>query len=332
MLYKHKRVILIALWKGKEFVLAKRKKSKPRTAQIGQKFPDLAKFSYLSELSTARHPFDVIYEQFSKPQIQLLFNKDEPSIYLRHTEGQIVKGNYQIEKVFEDYLTGFYAEGRIPLSGNAPPVLVIRGYGSWYPFDGVLQDTPDVFIANLDWQFKAAETKGAVDWIKEKCHQGDRPDVIGESLGGKIAQQLAVKYSDCIGSVVTFNPLGIAVDLAESSPAKAVFHYFTLGECYAFWANQGGFIPGTVFQISKRGSRCWTYRLAEWLIQRTPSPLGRFKSRNVWLRFIEIFERLMVQLILLHRHNSLILHHPRPIVQIVELKKLLPHVNSPFFT
>nr|WP_263012333.1 alpha/beta hydrolase [Laspinema sp. D2d] len=271
-----------------------------------------------------RHPLDVIYEQFSKPQLTLILKKDEPSIYVRHTEGQRVRGNYQVERVFDDKITGFYAEGRVPLVGNAPPVLVIRGYGSWYPLDGVLQDTPEVFIAHLNWQSKAAETQGAVDWIKEKCQQGDRPDVIGESLGGKIAQQLGVKYCDRIRSVVTFNPLGVSQKLVKSSSHPSVFHYFTLGERYAFWANQGDFIPGTILQISKWGTRSWKYRLTEWLIQRTPSPLEHFKSRHCLGRIIEILERLIVQLILVYRHNGLIFIHPRPVVRVVDLKDLLP--------
>ncbi|HEY9836701.1 MAG TPA: hypothetical protein V6D27_07360, partial [Vampirovibrionales bacterium] len=198
-------------------MLFNRKKSQSNVAQLRQKPASSVKFPDFIPSPPPRHPLDVIYEQFSKPQLNLILKKDEPSIYIRHTEGQIIRGNYQVEKVFEDKITGFYAEGRVALAGNAPPVLVIRGYGSWYPFDGVLQDTPEVFLAHLNWQSKAAETQGAIDWIKEKCHQGDRPDVIGESLGGKIAQQLGVQYSDRIRSVVTFNPLGVSRKLVQSS-------------------------------------------------------------------------------------------------------------------
>lgn len=305
-------------------MLFKRKKSQSKLTQLGQKPPGSVNFPEVIPSPPPRHPLDVIYEQFSKPQLNLILNQDEPSIYVRHTEGQVIKGNYQVEKVFDDKITGFYAEGRVPLSGNAPPVLVIRGYGSWYPLDGVLQDTPEVFIANLNWQSKAAETQGAVEWITQKCQQGDRPDVIGESLGGKIAQQLGVKYRDRIRSVVTFNPLGVSRKLAQSRPHPSVFHYFTLGERYAFWANQGEFIPGTILQISKRGTLSWKYRLTEWFIHRTPSPLEYFKSRHCLGRSIEIVERLIVQLILIYRHNGLIFTHPNPVVRVVDLKELLP--------
>ncbi len=324
MLYKHNRVMTLSVCQGNKFVLSKRQKSNSKRAQLGQKPADSVNFPDFIPSPTPRHPLDIVYEQFSKPQLTLILKKDEPSIYVRHTEGQIVRGNYQVEQVFEDKITGFYAEGRVPLSGNAPPVLVIRGYGSWYPLDGVLQDTPEVFIAHLDWQSKAAETEGAIAWITDKCQQGDRPDVIGESLGGKIAQQLAVKYCDRIRSVVTFNPLGIAPKLAQSSLHPSVFHYFTLGERYAFWASQGEFIPGTILQVSKRGTRSWKYRLTEWLIQRTPSPLETFKSRHCLCRIFEILERLVVQLILIYRHNGLIFTHPHPVVRVVELKELLP--------
>jgi pimeloyl-ACP methyl ester carboxylesterase len=324
----HKQGTPIALWQGNKFVLAKRNKPKPKQPQFIEKSVNLAAFPRVVESSTGRHTLDVLYERFSKPQFELIFKKDEPSIYLRHTEGQILQGNYQVEKVFEDQKTGFYAEGRIPLSKNLPPVLVIRGYGSWYPFDGVLQDTPEVFIAHLDGQSKAAETQGVVDWMINKCEQGDRPDVIGESLGGKIAQQLAVNYPHLIRSVVTFNPLGISPDLAQSSPHPSVFHYFTLGERYAFWANQGEFIPGKIFQISKRGTHSWKYQLTEWLIQQTPSPLESFKSRHCALRILEIIQRLGVQILLIYRHNGLIFTHPNPVVQVVELTELIPDPST----
>lgn len=272
---------------------------------------------------TGRHRLDALYERFSKPQIQAIFAAHEPSIYIRHHEGQKIEGNYQIERVFDDGKTGFYAEGRIPLSGNAPPVLVIRGYGSWYPLDGVLQDTPDVFLADFEWQLKAAEKQGALDWLKEKCDRGDFPDAIGESLGGKIAQQLAAKYPDCIRSTVTFNALGVSEKIAETSEAKWVFHYFTLGERYAFWANGGHYIPGKFLQISP-GGRNWNYKLGEWILKLAPSPIKHFKSRNWFMRVLEIGLRLIAQWILFDRHNGLILNRKRPVVVEVELQELLP--------
>ena len=147
---------------------------------------------------TGRHLLDAIYEKFAKPQLHDTFKPNNPSIYVRHQSGELVH-NYLVEKVFEDCKTGFYAEARFCVEpANATSVLVIRGYGSWYPFDRVLEDTPDVFVARLQRQLKSAEISGAVDWIKQQFEMGNPADVIGESLGGKIAQQIAVKYPNYI--------------------------------------------------------------------------------------------------------------------------------------
>ncbi|WP_309236629.1 alpha/beta hydrolase [Microcoleus sp. FACHB-672] len=265
--------------------------------------------------ATGRHSLDILYEQFAKPQLSTVLKPNEPSIYIRHLEGQEIAGGYKIEIVFEDPQTGFYAEGRVPLSGTNPPVLVIRGYGSWYPFEGVLEDTPDVFIAGMERHFKSAETQGAVDWLKQQSEAGNQADVIGESLGGKVAQQIAVKYPDCIRSTVTFNSLGVSQKLAETSQARNVFHYFTLGEKYAYWANQGEYIPGQFFQISKNGRSC-RYKVEEALIW-----MGRFRSPA---RFHPTGRRrkmvliALAQLILLNRHNELILNRRAPVVIKIE--------------
>ncbi|WP_347239569.1 alpha/beta hydrolase [Microcoleus sp. FACHB-68] len=261
--------------------------------------------------ATGRHSLDILYEQFAKPQLSTALKPNEPSIYIRHLEGQEILGGYKIEIVFEDPQTGFYAEGRVPLSGTNPPVLVIRGYGSWYPFEGVLEDTPDVFMAGMERHFKSAETQGAVDWLKQQSEAGNQPDVIGESLGGKVAQQIAVKYPDFIRSTVTFNSLGVSQKLAETSKARNVFHYFTLGEKYAYWANKGEYIPGQFFQISKNGRSC-RYKVEEALIW-----MGRFRSPA---RFHPTGRRrkmiliVLAQLILLNRHNELILNRRSPVV------------------
>jgi hypothetical protein len=115
--------------------------------------------------ATGRHLLDCAYERFAKPQLHDTFKPSNPSIYIRHQEGELLHG-YVVEKVFEDTRTGFYAEGRYCLGYvSDTPILVIRGYGSWYPFDRVLEDTPDVFIARLQRQLKAAEKSGAVDWL-----------------------------------------------------------------------------------------------------------------------------------------------------------------------
>ncbi|MEG4013883.1 MULTISPECIES: hypothetical protein [unclassified Microcoleus] len=262
---------------------------------------------------TGRHLLDAIYEKFAKPQLHDTFKPSNPSIYVRHELGQVVDGNYIIEKVFEDSGTGFYAESRLPVSGNNPPVLVIRGYGSWYPFERVLEDTPDVFMAKLERQLKAAKTAGAIDWIKQQFHSGNPPDVIGESLGGKVAQQIAAKYPNYLRCTVSFNSVGVSEKLAQTSTANNVFHYFTLGERYAFWANEGDYIPGTIFVISQKGENC-CYKLEEAIVRRAHFE-RKFRKRRVLMA-------IFAQWLLLNRHNAIVLNKKKPVVVQIDRAQL----------
>jgi pimeloyl-ACP methyl ester carboxylesterase len=267
---------------------------------------------------TGRHLLDALYEIFVKPQLRGVSNPNNPSIYIRHQVGQEIAGGYTIEQVFEDSPTGFYAEGRVSLNPAYPPVLVIRGYGSWYPFERVLEDTPDVFIADLERQLKAAETQGVIDWLQHYTKSGNKPDLIGESLGGKVAQQIAAKYPNDIRSTVTFNALGVSRQVKETSKAENVFHYFTLGERYAFWANRGDYIPGKFFQISKKGKSC-QYKLEEALIRMAKLPRWVAAPK---LRKRRIFLGILAQLILLKRHNDLILNRRSAVVVQIDRNQL----------
>lgn len=269
---------------------------------------------------TGRHLLDAIYEKFAKPQLHDTFKPSNPSIYIRHDEGGIIQG-YIVEKVFEHPDTGFYAEGRVSISINNSSVLVIRGYGSWYPFDRVLEDTPDVFIAKVERQLKSAETVGAIDWLKEQFASGYPADVVGESLGGKVAQQIAATYPDCIRSTVTFNALGVSQKLVQTSTATKVFHYFTLGERYAFWANGGDYIPGTIFVISQKGENWW-YKIEEAIVRMARLD-EKFRKRRVLVV-------MLAHWLLLNRHNAIVLNKKKPVVVQIDRTQLQIFRNSRF--
>ena len=273
-----------------------------------------------ADRQTGRHSLDVIYEKFAKPQLHDTLKPNNPSIYVRHQEGELVHG-YLVEKVFEDFKTGFYAEARSSTIYNTTPVLIIRGYGSWYPFDRVLEDTPDVFMARLERQFKSAETVGAIDWLKQQFVAGNAADVIGESLGGKVAQQIAAKYHKFIRSIVTFNALGVSQKLVQASTATNVFHYFTLGERYAFWANRGDFIPGTTFVISKKGKNWW-YEMEEAIVQMACFE-EKFRKRRVLVA-------ILAHWLLLNRHNAIVLNNKNPVVVQIYPNQLQLFRNSDF--
>ena len=270
---------------------------------------------------TGRHLLDTLYEKFAKPQLHDTFKPNNPSIYIRHQSGEVVYG-YLVEKVFEDFKTGFYAEARSSIEyAKATSVLVIRGYGSWYPFDRVLEDTPDVFMASLRRQLKSAETVGAIDWLKQQFESGNPADVIGESLGGKVAQQIAAKYYNYIRSTVTFNALGVSRKLVQTSTAMNVFHYFTLGERYAFWANGGDYIPGTTFVISKKGKN-WRYKIEEAIVR-----MARFEEK---FRKRQVLVVILAHWLLLNRHNAIVLNNKNPVVVQIYPNQLQLFRNSDF--
>ncbi len=269
---------------------------------------------------TGRHLLDSLYEKFAKPQLHDTLKPNNPSIYVRHRSGELVHG-YLVEKVFEDFKTGFYAEARSSTIYNTTPVLVIRGYGSWYPFDRVLEDTPDVFMARLERQLKSAETVGAIDWLKQQFVGGNAADVIGESLGGKVAQQIAAKYYQFMRSTVTFNALGVSRKLIQTCTATNVFHYFTLGERYAFWANRGDYIPGTTFVVSKNGKNWW-YKIEEAIVEMARLD-EKFRKRRVLVV-------MLAHWLLLNRHNAIVLNQKKPVVVQIYPNQLQLFRNSDF--
>jgi hypothetical protein len=140
-------------------------------------------------------------------------------------------------------------------------------------------------------------------------------------LGGKVAQQIAAKYSDYIRSTVTFNSLGVSEKLAQNSTATNVFHYFTLGERYAFWANRGDYIPGTIFVVSTNGSN-WRYKLEEWIVK-----ISRFEGKFRKKRF---FAAILAQLLLLNRHNAIVLNKKKPVVVKIDRTQLQNFRNNCF--
>ncbi|NEO44193.1 MAG: hypothetical protein F6K55_08695 [Moorea sp. SIO4A3] len=124
------------------------------------------------------------------------------------------------DDVFTDPTTGFKAYGFTHKDGNKPPVLVIAGSN-----DGV------------DWLYNG-DPRGVgyrqfernvdpiIEWLNEITEEtGLYPDIIGESLGGALAQSFAARYTSLGGKlsqVVSFNSPGINRDLANDFVADNV--------------------------------------------------------------------------------------------------------------
>jgi Subtilase family/Domain of unknown function (DUF4114) len=119
------------------------------------------------------------------------------SVYTNYKEGDFVQ-DYRVDKLFKGG-DGLYALGLV--KDGQPPVLVFRG--SHERIDWVDNTHPGGVGVG---QYNAALRLGIDKWIKE---QETKPDVVGHSLGGSLAQLTAADFSQSIGETVTFNAPGI---------------------------------------------------------------------------------------------------------------------------
>ena len=198
---------------------------------------------------TARYQRDKLYEKLAKP------GKNYSVYSNKHYPGEILLGEYQVEEIFQDKDSGFYALGLVSASGKSPPVLVIRGFGNWgrledfprefFPY----QDISDVVMTQSDSHFQSAIKIGVIEWLRNQVSKGTKPDVVGQSLGGKVAQQLAVEVPEYIDSLITFNSIGISSQEFEKYQGEvAIFHYINPVDFVPYVLGDK-FLPGTICQV-----------------------------------------------------------------------------------
>ena len=222
-----------------------------------------------------------MYEKLAKP------GKGYSVYNNKHYQGEIILGEYRVDKVFQDKASGFYALGLVSVSGDNPPVLVVRGFGNWgnleeFPTEFLpYKDIPDVILAQSDEHFQAAKKVGVIEWLQDKTIKSLKPDVIGQSLGGKIGQQLTIEIPDYIQSLVTFNSIGISLkDFNRYKGEVEIFHYINPADLVPYVLGEK-FLPGTIFQV-----------------------------RNQNIKTVD----------LLGQHNKLVLDNPITLVEEVELE------------
>jgi serralysin len=183
---------------------------------------------------TLQHP---IYEIVAK-EIAYVFDNSQ----FAQTVNEFLKSaNYKIDQTFDDPDTGFQALGLISTSCTKPPVFVIRGTSE--PIDDRANHDPNCIGLN---QFDANRDAIAA-WLTQT---DAKPDIVGHSLGGAIAQIVATKLIDCIGEVVTFNAPGTSRAIAHQflcngGVRKTVTHYIVDGDIVSLAGEC--FIAGKVF-------------------------------------------------------------------------------------
>jgi nucleoid-associated protein YgaU len=183
----------------------------------------------------------VDYETFAKNFIYLADNSSSltPSITAFQDHG------YSIENLGNRYDNGFFAVGLLPKDKNKTPILIIRGTNK--PND-VLADVDPSGIALKRFYLEGVREK-IEGWIKNSVENKKykKPDIIGHSLGGAVAQLVATNFSSRINEVVTFNSPGIRDSevsrYRSQSTYNKVTHYITEGDVVSFGGD--AFIPGT---------------------------------------------------------------------------------------
>ena len=154
-----------------------------------------------------------------------------------HSEG------YRLDQSFNNQNTGLRAFGLLPITAQKTPILVFGG--SSKAIDDITNEYPKgigfkQFIENRDaiaaWLINIAQATG------------QKPNVVGHSLGGAISQIVATELIDWVGEVVTFSSPGtsreIATQFVQNGGANlSVTHYITDGDIISLAGE--AFIAGT---------------------------------------------------------------------------------------
>ncbi len=162
---------------------------------------------------------------------------------------QIVGYGYQVDRIFDDLITGFDALG-LTCGSEAPPVLAVRGTEP--VADLALDVLDDLNPMGIGYDQFTANFPAVRDWLNAIRAATTRvPSITGHSLGGALTQLLAAAYlkeapSRRLRDVITFSSPGIRSANADSFRSAriegAVHHYVTSGDWIAIAGEK--YIPG----------------------------------------------------------------------------------------
>ena len=185
------------------------------------------------------------YETIAK---QLVYIDNNPQLQTVVQTGLTAAG-YQIDRTFDDPLTGFHAIGLISTTPDKPPVLVFRGT------DSLVDDLANADKRSVGFNQFEANKQALGNWLTQIGQDTTKnprrlpPDILGHSLGGALTQLAATEFTSAIGDVVTFNSPGVAQSTVNTFKQKAgagknVTHYIVSGD----FVSLGGeaFLPGKV--------------------------------------------------------------------------------------
>jgi len=185
------------------------------------------------------------YETIAK---QLVYLDNNPQSQTLVQTGLTAAG-YQIDRTFDDPITGFHAIGLISTTPDKPPVLVFRGT------DSIVDDAANADKRGVGFNQFEANKQALGNWLTQISQDTTKnprrlpPDLLGHSLGGALTQLAATEFTSTVGDIVTFNSPGVAQSTVNTFKQKAgagknVTHYIVSGD----FVSLGGeaFIPGKV--------------------------------------------------------------------------------------
>ncbi len=154
---------------------------------------------------------------------------------------QNIVSGYKVDRVFNNPQTGFFGLGLTSDRGQ-PSVLAIRGTE---PTANLFADIfSDLNPQGIGFnQFEPNKTE-VISWLQTQ----NRPDIIGHSLGGALAQLFAAEFTSqggTLGDVVTFNSPGIPTNIAKTfrpENTARVNHYIVSGDIVSLGGES--FLPG----------------------------------------------------------------------------------------
>lgn len=186
-----------------------------------------------------------IYESLAK---LVAYIDDQPG-FREQVQGFLNTTGYQIDRTFDDPVTGFHAIGLVSTTPNKPPVLLFRGTDTLAD-DATLIDKRGIGLRQIE-----ANRDSLRSWLTEINQDSTKnpsrflADLLGHSLGGALSQTAAAEFTSLIGDVVTFNSPGVSqstVDQFRQNGGlnKNVTHFVVNGDLVSL--NGEAFIPGTV--------------------------------------------------------------------------------------
>lgn len=183
-------------------------------------------------------PLDPVYEILAK---EIINGFDKPEFSVLSNAFLTISG-YKINQVFNDPMTGFQALGLTSLTPEKPPVLIFRAA------DESIDDFANADPRGIGFNQFLANREAIATWLTQFSSATLKPDLVGHSIGGAIAQLTAADLTNQIGNLITFNSPGINNSTVEQFQQKGISknitHYIVNGDLVSLGGQ--GYLPGSV--------------------------------------------------------------------------------------